>query len=382
MKALISPKEYCDKKVLENENELLFSEIWNFVGFKEEFLQLNDFKTQEIAGIPVVIQNCKGKIKSFKNICSHRHSIIQVDKKGNRPLLCPYHGWAYNDKGLPFGIPKKPLFNFSTEEMECLKLREYKVDFCGNLVFVNINNDSSETLIDYLGSFYSEIEKMSENFGELIDVNEMVIDANWKILVENTLESYHVNLIHEETFKRLGADGLDFDFENAHSSWNASLLLKENEGKQKKVHQPYQNRMYTIEGYKHLLVFPNILISTTYGVSFNLSQILPLDENKSLFRSFVFLTQNVQIDKNEAIESMYKNSLINFNRKVFEEDKVICEKVQLGVKTSSFQGELSDEEKRVSEFQKNYKKYLKHENTFNWSNLRNRIRNFKMSNKR
>lgn len=359
MKALISPKEYCDKTVLENENMLLFSNIWNFVGFKNDFSQVNDFKTQDIAGIPIVVQNCKGEIRCFKNICSHRHSIIQVDTKGNRPLLCPYHGWAYNEKGVPFGIPKKPLFSFDKEEMECLKLREYKVDFCGDLVFVNSNNDSSETLKDYLGSFYSEIEKMSQNFGELIDVNEMVIDANWKILVENTLESYHVNLIHEETFKRLGADGLDFVFENAHSAWNASVLLKENEGKQKKVHQPYQNRMYKIEGYKHLIVFPNILISTTYGVSFNLSQILPIDENKSLFRSFVFLTKKEDEYKNEAIESIYKNSLINFNRKVFEEDKVICEKVQIGVKNSHYQGELSDEEKRVCEFQKSYNKYLK-----------------------
>ena len=358
MKALISPKEYCDKTILEKEQNLLFSKIWNFVGFKNEFTQINDFKTQDIAGVPVVVQNCNGVIKSFKNICSHRHSIIQVEAKGNRPLFCPYHGWSYNEKGLLFGIPKKPLFSFNKDEIECLKLKEYQVDFCGDLVFVNINTDSSETLRDYLGSFYSEIENISQNFGELIDINEMVIHANWKILVENTLESYHVNLIHAETFKRLGAGGLDFVFENAHSAWNASLLMKENEGKQAKIHQSYQNRGYKIEGYKHIIVFPNILISTTYGISFNLSQILPIDENTSLFRSFVFLTKKHDESKNEGIESMYKNSLINFNKKVFNEDKVICEKVQIGVKNSHYEGQLSEEEMRVCEFQKTYTKYL------------------------
>ena len=338
--------------------ELTFSKIWNFVGFKNEFSRINDFKTQEIAGIPVVVQNCIGVIKCFKNICSHRHSIIQVEAKGNRPLFCPYHGWSYNENGLLFGIPKKPLFNFDMDETECLKLKEYQVDFCGDLVFVNMNTDSSETLKDYLGLFYYEIEKISQNFGELIDINEMVIHANWKILVENTLESYHVNLIHAETFKRLGAGGLDFIFENVHSAWNASLLLKENEGKQTKIHLHYQNRGYKIEGYKHLIVFPNILISTTYGVSFNLSQILPIDENTSLFRSFVFLTKKEEESKNEGIESMYKNSLINFNKKVFTEDKEICEKVQKGVKNSHYEGQLSEEEMRVCEFQKSYCKFL------------------------
>ena len=68
MKALISPLEYYDKTVLENEQKYLFSKIWNFVGFKNDFSQINDFKTQEIAGIPVVVQNCKGEIKCFKNI--------------------------------------------------------------------------------------------------------------------------------------------------------------------------------------------------------------------------------------------------------------------------------------------------------------------------
>ena len=358
MKAFISPVEYFDKSVLENEKKKLFSKIWNFVGFKNEFSQINDFKTLDIAGVPVVVQNCKGEIKCFKNVCSHRHSIIQVEAKGNRPLFCPYHGWSYNENGSLFGIPKKPLFNFNSDEMKCLKLKEYKVDFCGDLVFVNINSDSTETLKDFLGLFYTEIQKMSQNFGDLIDMNEMVIHANWKILVENTLESYHVNLIHSETFKRLGAGGLDFVFDNVHSAWNATLLLKENEGKQAKIHQPYQNRGYKIEGYKHLIVFPNILISSTYGISFNLSQIIPIDENKSLFRSFVFLTKKEDTDKNEGVESMYRASLINFNQKVFNEDKEICEKVQIGVKNSHYEGQLSEEEMRVCEFQKSYTNFL------------------------
>lgn len=358
MKALISPKEYFDKDVFNTENMQLFQKTWNFVGFKNDFKEVNDFKTQEVGGVPIVVQNCKGQIKCFKNICSHRHSIIQTEPSGNRNLMCPYHGWAYNEKGLPFGIPQKPLFNFTKDEIQCLKLQEYAVEFCGELVFINMDADSKESLQEYLGTFFEDIEKMSLCFGELIDVNEMIIDANWKILVENTLESYHVNLIHEETFKRLGAGGLDFEYNKYHSAWNATLLLNENEGKQKRVHQPYQNRDYKIDGYKHLVVFPNILISTTYGVSFNVSQILPIDENKSLFRSFVFITKKEEMDKNEAIEMMYKNSLIQFNRKVFDEDKVICEKVQIGVKNSHYQGELSDEEGRVCEFQKNYKKYL------------------------
>jgi phenylpropionate dioxygenase-like ring-hydroxylating dioxygenase large terminal subunit len=356
MKALIKPSDYLKKETFESEKENLFSEVWNFVAFTSDFTELNDFVVSDVSGVPVVVQNLKGKIRAFKNVCSHRHSLIQTQKKGNRPLMCPYHGWAYSDKGIPFGIPKKPLFNFTKEELECLKLQEYSVEICGSLVFLKVK-EGNITLQDYLGEIYTQIEDMSNNFGKLIDINQIEIDCNWKIVVENTLESYHVALIHSETFQKLGAEGLNFSFTKDHSIWDATVLMKENEGKQAKVHKSFQDRDYKIDGYKHLIIFPNILISSTYGISFNLSHIIPISEEKTLFKSYVFTTKK-QNTSESIIEKVYEQSLIDFNRKVFDEDKIICEEVQKGVKYSSYDGELSEEEQRVLFFQEKYKKYL------------------------
>lgn len=358
MKALIKPNEYFEKEVFQKEKINLFSEIWNFVGFTSDFSEINDFVVSNVSGTPVVVQNLKGKIRAFKNVCSHRHSLIQTVEKGNRPLMCPYHGWAYNDKGIPFGIPKKPFFGFTKEELECLKLEEYVIDTCGSLVFLKIKQDEM-SLQEYLGDFYSEAEKMSNNFGKLVDINEIEITSNWKIVVENTLESYHVALIHSETFQKLGATGLDFTFSKNHSSWDAEVLMQENEGKQEKVHRPFQARDYKIDGYKHLILFPNVLMSSTYGISFNLSHIIPIDEDRTLFKSYVFITKKEETDKVSPIEKMYEDSLVDFNRKVFDEDKAICQEVQKGVKFSSYDGELSQEEERVLHFQEKYKEYLK-----------------------
>ena len=58
------------------------------------------------------------------------------------------------------------------------------------------------------------------------------------------------------------------------------------------------------------------------------------------------------------MEKIYTSALVDFNRQVFVEDKVICEKVQIGVKQSHNGGELSDEEERVCEFQKVYRKFM------------------------
>ena len=255
------------------------------------------------------------------------------------------------------GIPMKPYFDFSKEDIECLKLKEYKVDLCGSLVFVCIS-DTKISLKEFLGDFYSEIEKMSNSFGLCIDINEIKIKANWKVLVENTLESYHVNLVHKDSFRKLGAKGMEFKFVKNHSKWDADLLVKEEDKKVKRIHANFKNRKYKIEGYNHLLVFPNTLISSTYGISFNLTQILPVDENNSLFISYVFLTKTLNELPSSPIIDMYKSSLIDFNRQVFDEDKDICENVQIGVNFSDYDGELSDEERRVCEFQKSYSELM------------------------
>jgi phenylpropionate dioxygenase-like ring-hydroxylating dioxygenase large terminal subunit len=357
MKALIKPEDYFLKKIYTKEEELLFGEVWNFVGFTWDFQNNNDFISLKIAGIPVVVQNMKGVVKAFKNVCSHRHSIIQTQVSGNRALFCPYHGWSYDDKGIPLGIPKKPLFNFSRNELECLKLKEYNVDTCGSMIFVNIK-EKAVSLKNYLGDFYTIFNVMSDNFGKLIDVNEIKIKANWKIIVENTLESYHVALIHSDTFKKLGADGLDFHFYGNHSRWKAKLAMSENDGKQAKVHKPYQARNYKIDGYDHLILFPFILISSTYGISFNLSHIIPIDEENTIFKSYVFISKKDLESTNYPIENIYEESLVKFNRQVFEEDKVICEEVQKGVRFSNYDGELSEEEDRVRHFQEVYKSYM------------------------
>jgi phenylpropionate dioxygenase-like ring-hydroxylating dioxygenase large terminal subunit len=354
MKALISPNYYFDKAIFAEEQEQIFAKSWFFVGFVSDLANPNDFITVEVSGTPVVIQNFKGVIKAFKNVCSHRFSIIQTEKSGNRPFVCPYHGWAYNEFGLPTGIPKKPYFEFTDEEFECLKLVQYDVEICGSLLFIKLIKDDT-SLAKFFGSYYSYIEEMSNAFGELVDVNEMLIDANWKIVVENTLESYHVNLIHKDSFRKLGTSGLDFEFVQKHSSWNTGLKFEEEDPAVKLIHKPYKDRPYTIKGYKHTIIFPNILISTTYGISFNLSVVTPVNENTSLFRSFVFVTKKNNEKAKSALEDAYETSLKEFNRTVFAEDKFICEKVQMGAKHTSHQGELSEEETRVCKFQENYK---------------------------
>lgn len=354
MKGLIPCASYHDPAALKAEYERLFERTWNFAGFTFDLANNNDYLIAEVAGKPIVVQNFEGKLGAFLNVCSHRFCEIRGEQKGNGPLRCPYHGWTYNAEGVPVGIPSRPRFDGLSEEViQSLALCKYRVEACGSLIFVS-PDPGAVSLRQFLGDAWDRIEAMSSSFGELIDRNELEMECNWKIAVENTLESYHVGFIHPKTFKMLGATGMDFRFEGAHSVWNASV----NDAVERqmiRLEEYFGSRPFKVKGYLHQLVFPSLTIATTYGNSFAVQQIVPKGATCTNFTSHVFATKLKGAGEvKENLRAMINDSVVQFNRAVFLEDQVICEAVQRGIKNGVGSGQLSDEELRVAEFQKNY----------------------------
>jgi len=352
MNSIIKPNYYFSKEIFNKEKKNLRTG-WHYVGLKSEMPNHNDFISLNVFGIPLVIQNFNGELKCFKNVCSHRFSIIQSEKCGNRALFCPYHGWAYNKKGIPSGIPKKPFFNLNKDEIQNLKLKEFTIDFAGEMIFANLGTDSE--LIDFIGLKTFNLLSIFELKKDLkIDENLMKIKANWKILVENTLEAYHVQLVHENTFQNLGISGTNFEFENNNSMWFGEIDPSVYKSKAK-IESLFKNRNYFSEHYIHILLFPNILISTFKGQSYNISRISPTSSDRTSFLSEVFIAPH----KESILTDLYKTELINFNRNVFNEDAVVCEGIQNVIEECEYDGVLSEEEKRVEYFQKKYLNKLK-----------------------
>jgi len=358
LNALIPCASYHDPNVLQVEYQKVFARTWNFVGFTSDLANENDYISTEVAGKPVVVQNFGGELRSFLNVCSHRFSEIRCEPRGNGPLRCPYHGWTYNSEGVPVGIPSRPRFdNFSESVIRSLALRQYRVAVCGTLIFVTLDS-AAPSLDQFLGGTWDRIEVMSSSLGELIDRNELEIECNWKVAVENTLESYHVTFIHPKTFKMLGASGTDFQFEGAHSVWNTTVSGAVHR-QMTKLQEALGDRPFKVEGYLHQLIFPSLTLATTFGNSFALQHIRPKSPTRTSFISYVFATRVQGASRlKENLRTMINDSVVQFNRAVFLEDKAICEAVQRGIKNGTGNGQLSDEELRVADFQRNYVKMM------------------------
>ena len=360
MQTLIPPRSYFDPAIFDEERARIFQTTWQCVGVRHDLEQPNDFITSEVGGKPLVVQNFNGELRAFTNVCSHRFNRIQLDERGNRPLRCTYHGWTYDAAGVPVGIPQRPRFEGLTPEcIEGLRLQRWDVATCGALIFVRPGYATGPDLPSFLGTAFDAVSAMSAAFGERVAIDTFVAESNWKVMVENTLESYHVDFIHPSTFSKLRLASGTFSWNGPHSSW-ATTMASDVTAKTAKLEALFSARLWKTPGYVHQLLFPNVTIATTQGLSFSVQWFQPREVDRTRFVTMVFSPklEAPKMPVSSAREGLGQ-AVRAFNQTVFEEDRRVCEQVQRGLPHAVGAGMLSEEEERVAAFQRAYLALMK-----------------------
>ena len=111
-------------------------------------------------------------------------------------LRCNYHGWEYDDTGATRKIPDAP--SFRPLEKGRLGLDVLRVETVGAIVFLSFDREAPPVR-EWLGA---EADRIEDRFGprtRTIWRADIDLPVNWKLLVENNLESYHVGTVHAAT---------------------------------------------------------------------------------------------------------------------------------------------------------------------------------------
>jgi phenylpropionate dioxygenase-like ring-hydroxylating dioxygenase large terminal subunit len=117
---------------------------------------------------------------------------------GNQPQLrCQYHGWEFDDRGCTAKIPDSRCFR--PWDRENSRLNMFRLESCGDLLFVSLNPNVIP-LREWMDPFYEETEQgFSSPMWNMRHVWEYDCTSNWKVPVENTLESYHIPAMHQKS---------------------------------------------------------------------------------------------------------------------------------------------------------------------------------------
>jgi phenylpropionate dioxygenase-like ring-hydroxylating dioxygenase large terminal subunit len=353
VKTLIGVDAYRDERIFDRELSVFFWNHWQFAGFARHVANDKDYVVANVGGKSVVVQNFDGNLRAFLNVCTHRFSAIRQDCKGNGILQCPYHGWVFDSAGVPVGIANVREFEGITDERrQELTLSHWDVQSCGEFLFIREGQAGGPDLRTFLGEAWEVVETIGSSLGEELDCNRMAVAANWKVAVENTLESYHVRSVHSQSFARLSARTASFTYSHPHSNWAADIEPTIQKRLQKITKQLGLNSPF--EAYFHQLVFPSLTLATTAGISFSVQTFVPLTPSTTEFTSYLFAARHDGAEPLKNLLLEVCSPAVEFNRKVFEEDRIICGSVQQGIQQapSGMLGELSSEEQRVADFQK------------------------------
>ncbi|MDC0660010.1 Rieske 2Fe-2S domain-containing protein [Leisingera sp. SS27] len=192
------PQVYTSPEFLELELDEIFNHEWFCVGREDEYENPGDYRATTIGRDPVVVlRDRDGVLRAMSNVCRHRMATL-LEGSGNirGRISCPYHAWTYNLDGQLIGAAHMRE-NFNKKEV-CLP--QFQVEVWQGWVYVSLDPDAAP-----LGPRLAGLSKRLENYQlpkyRTLFRAEEIWDTNWKILVQNFTEGYHLFVAHAQTIE-------------------------------------------------------------------------------------------------------------------------------------------------------------------------------------
>jgi p-cumate 2,3-dioxygenase alpha subunit len=199
----VARRAFTDEAVLEAERQAIFDRCWLYLGHSSEIAGNCDFITRAVGGRELIFNRDRGgAVHAFLNTCPHRGAMVVREKKGNAlSFRCFYHGWSFNVNGrfasrFDEGNYGKEHYGGGCADLAQVPRLESYRDF----LFVAFS-DSAGSLVDYLAGAKDYIDLVVDQGLERgIEVvpgtQHYGLRANWKLLAENSIDTYHVMALH------------------------------------------------------------------------------------------------------------------------------------------------------------------------------------------
>ena len=170
-----------------------------------------DWLSTQLLGVPVVaVRGSDGEVRAFINVCRHRGALVVPPNAcgaGKARFVCPYHSWTYDDRGALVGRPHEADFAHVPQAEAGLVPLPVTERF--GLVWVVPERTEAFDWAGYFGAMGAELEGLGYG-AAAASPHERRFEqpANWKLLLDANLESYHFQYAHRETIAHLFHDNV------------------------------------------------------------------------------------------------------------------------------------------------------------------------------
>jgi len=331
----LASKFYTDPAILDIEKARIFRRTWQLVGtlsqncgeingLKRTISDPETFFTAEVVGEPVVVVRDKqGTLRAFSNVCRHRAGPIAVGSGCKNVLRCAYHGWTYTLDGRLIGTPDVDGVEFF--DRSAMGMFPLRLETWGQFIFINFD-PNAVSLSAYLGKIPEQARGFQFEGLQLAERRDYIINCNWKVYVDNYLEGYHIPIAHPGLMREIDYAQYRTETYRYHSQQFAPIRAMKSGDASGRLYEPGTGLQEAF----YFWVFPNLMLNI-YPDNIQTNLIVPLSHDKTL-TIFEWFFHDVASEKSrERVKRA-----IAFSDEVQQEDVGLCEHVQRGLRSSTY----------------------------------------------
>lgn len=285
-KTLPSRYFYADD-IFEREKEAIFMPAWHFACHVNELSGPGDFVVRDVFDQSVILtRDRQGEIHAFHNVCQHRgNRLISDETRGNRKgvIRCAYHSWCYGLDGSLRAAPRSErLENFDTTQHGIPPVRICVFAECVYFTF----DPDAESMEALFPGAEAAIRDAIPNLDEmrLIDEQDVIVPANWKVIMDNSIEGYHFRLSGPHHVDLAGL--IDFDGYRLiqHDNW-WTYAAPARQDASEAYGEPLSRRPHSRDRFFNIGLWPhNTLYQFPFSEFLGTFMMLPLDSERTILR--------------------------------------------------------------------------------------------------
>jgi benzoate/toluate 1,2-dioxygenase subunit alpha len=209
----IDGRIHTDDAIFDLEMDHVFGRSWLYVAHESEVRSPGDYRTATMGQQPVIVSRAEdGQIHVLFNRCMHRGAAVCRAERGHaNHFRCPYHNWVYRNDGTLVGMAQRSGYGPGFDPSELDLVAVPRVATYRGLIFACLH-PHVEDLATRLAGVAWYIDQWADRspLGTATvttGVHRYSYPGNWKFQLENGVDGYHGNYVHDSFARILDRSG-------------------------------------------------------------------------------------------------------------------------------------------------------------------------------